>query len=711
MIRFISPENKIYLAQGTVKRSRSVNGSLTLTGEIFDGDDVLTKLDKGWSLMFDGDKYVVTYDKISDSETSVEFDAIHDFFWYMTKHSFYEEWNGSHTFTDYLTAIFKGTEYSYSNSATVSAFEKENWGMKNKLELFNDIIDAAEVEFKVVGKIVYIQPQIGTDLSTIVRKGFNLSDLVQETSMADFATYGRGFGAFVDSEDESKGRLEVEYESPLAKTYGRLEADPIADERYTIKENLLAKVKETVDDSISVSIGLSLYDLQTIGYPYAMANIGDSIMAIDEKLNFKQKIRIISIDDEFDAKGNRIEYSVTCGNLSLGEQHQQANSSISNTLNNIANGKATVPDQWLSSLVTIATSALTSTFTQLSFTKDGIVATNKNDANQLVLLSSAGLGVSTDGGKTFRTAITGAGIVADTISAGTLNGMILNGATINSFGASYNMQILDGGISVTRIKGDRPGQIVFLGATVDANSGYANGFALTQKPGEFLSLNSGNSSNGRSVAVFQIDSSSTSDNPIYRIYGTHIGTMTLKSQDDAWIMPGDGHGLMVAPGGTGKFSVNSTDTVVWNNFAVYNGSKNAAVVTRDGVRLLYAYETAESYFGDIGEAEIKDTELKIEFDPLFLDTVNTDKPYHVFVSSYSAAHVWVSERGSDYFIVHSDKPTKFSWEAKIKRRRFEDARLNKSNIDYETVQKAEEGTLKPEEKGVGDTNEQFETNS
>ena len=90
-----------------------------------------------------------------------------------------------------------------------------------------------------------------------------------------------------------------------------------------------------------------------------------------------------------------------------------------------------------------------------------------------------------------------------------------------------------------------------------------------------------------------------------------------------------------------------------------------------------AYETAEYYFGDIGKAKTdKNGQVLIQLDPLFLETVNTSIPYHVFVSPYGNANVWVEQMDQNSFLVKSSKPfIEFSWEIKAKRKGYEDDRL------------------------------------
>ncbi|AAK27911.2 hypothetical protein [Lactobacillus johnsonii] len=124
-------------------------------------------------------------------------------------------------------------------------------------------------------------------------------------------------------------------------------------------------------------------------------------------------------------------------------------------------------------------------------------------------------------------------------------------------------------------------------------------------------------------------------------------------------------------------SLNDRSTVTISGSLAVLGSKNAAVRTSQGLRAINAYETAEYYFGDIGRAKTNSNgAVCIYMDPLFLETVNTGVPYHIFLTSYSEARIWVSEMYPSYFVIRSDKPNAdFVWEIKAKRKGYENDRL------------------------------------
>lgn len=322
MITFLDEKDVEHGALATIKVTNAVNGERSLTGEIESGDYVLSNIERGWRLRFEDEFYVVTYAKpIDDGKTThVTFDAVHQFFWDFDKSSVHEQLNdGSHTFLTYLDFIFTGSDYTYTIDPLlkVYAFEKQSFGYKSRLKLFNDVITSSGVEFQVNGKVVRILEKTGTDLSTVVRKNFNMNELGIEKNIGDFVTYQKGFGAWIDENDHSKGRLVTEYTSPLASVYGKLEAEPLVDERYTQADNMIAALKANVDNSYSISVRLDMEDLTRAGYDYTQPRAGDNIMAINETLGFKEKIRIVSFTSEYDVSGQLVKHEVTCNDIGV----------------------------------------------------------------------------------------------------------------------------------------------------------------------------------------------------------------------------------------------------------------------------------------------------------------------------------------------------------------------------------------------------------
>ena len=315
MINFIDEYGKQHAAIVECQKTKGVNGEKSLSGTIYTNDEILEGIGRGWRLQFEEENYCLTYVNPIDegNRIVVEFDAVHEFFFDLRKSVIYSEMNGSNTANAYLQFIFNGSGYEYRLEVTIPSFEKESFGMKNRLDLFKDFISSTGVEFSVNGKIVRILERVGTNLSTIVKKGFNLNELRIERDPGSFITYLRGYGAFFDPDDESKGRLIVEYLSPLAELYGKLEGDPIVDERYKVESNFIDRLKNDVESSYGISVDIDMEDLTKAGYKYDQPHEGDYIMAINKDLEFEQKIRIMSYTTSYDTEGNIIDHDVSCG--------------------------------------------------------------------------------------------------------------------------------------------------------------------------------------------------------------------------------------------------------------------------------------------------------------------------------------------------------------------------------------------------------------
>ncbi|HGN8094321.1 TPA: phage tail protein [Streptococcus pyogenes] len=355
MITFLDHRDIEYGAISVIRHTNAVNGERSVSGEIYTNSDVLNNIDRGWRLRFEDEYYVVIYAKPVDvgQKTQVSFDAIHQFFWDFSKSSIYESLgDGSHTIDTYLETVFKGSGYRYKLEVGVNAFRKQSFNYKSRLDLFNEIIKATGLEFSVSGKVVRLLKNIGTDLSTVVRKNFNMNDLTIEKNIDSFITYQKGFGAWTDPEDHSKGRLEAEYESPLAKEYGRLEGAPLTDERFTVADNLKEALKSNVENSYKISVKIDMEDLMRAGYRCERPVAGDYIMAINETLGFQERIRIVSFTSYYDATGALVKHEVTCNDIGSVKKQSVGSLSINSRINQI--------DADIASAIEVATQALVS---------------------------------------------------------------------------------------------------------------------------------------------------------------------------------------------------------------------------------------------------------------------------------------------------------------------------------------------------------------
>ena len=354
MITFYDEKGNGYGAQVELTTKNAVNGERSISGTIISNEQVLSKLDRGWSFTFEGELYKIIYAKPKDEgrNISLSFDAVHQFFYDFEHSNCYQEFNGSNRFNVYIEAIFRNSGYQYRIEAEAKAIRKENFGNASRLKMFKEIIKDAGLEFSVTGKVVRILKKVGSDLSTVVRKNFNMNELTIEKNIGNFITYKKGLGAWKDEKDHDMGRYTSEYESPLARIYGRIEGEPVTDERYKETGKLFERLKHEVDNSYSISVQLDMEDLTQAGYKYTQPRAGDYIMAINETISFREKIRIVSYESSYDVTGQLINHKVTCNDIGT---VQKAITSEGSIMRSVSESK-----QYAEGALEVATQALIS---------------------------------------------------------------------------------------------------------------------------------------------------------------------------------------------------------------------------------------------------------------------------------------------------------------------------------------------------------------
>ena len=269
---------------------------------------------------------------------------------------------------------------------------------------------------------------------------------------------------------------------------------------------------------------------------------------------------------------------------------------------------------------------------------------------------------------------------ADKITAGTLNAANVNVINLNAnsliagtiSGTNLSMNLGTGAVKFT--KGYISGNNSKIRFDLDnsylhsLNSG-GSGFKISDGQLSFFDGLLGSTPQYLGAIMLDVFSSGSSGIKVYGSKGASIQGGGNAITVGYSLFGNDKIGISGNTGVTGNLSV-------MGNLSV-RGSKNAVHVTRDGTRATPAYETAESYLGDIGRSYTReDCEIWVEIDELFSDTVNTDIAYEVFLQAYDDARFWVSDFRSDKFLVKSDKPmARFAWELKAKRRGYENERL------------------------------------
>ena len=108
-----------------------------------------------------------------------------------------------------------------------------------------------------------------------------------------------------------------------------------------------------------------------------------------------------------------------------------------------------------------------------------------------------------------------------------------------------------------------------------------------------------------------------------------------------------------------------------------SGSKNRLVQTEHyGNRLMNAVESANAVFEDFGSSETNEKgEAFIKFDEVFMETVNTEYEYQVFLQDYVGKSVQLVEKEKDGFMVFGNPNSKFDWRICARQKGYEEKRM------------------------------------
>lgn len=197
---------------------------------------------------------------------------------------------------------------------------------------------------------------------------------------------------------------------------------------------------------------------------------------------------------------------------------------------------------------------------------------------------------------------------------------------------------------------------------------------------------------GRSAAGYAGGFSSENDH-LDLFLGGAIGRINASEQNDSQLYLSSNADVVVRldndGGGNHAFRIkNSGGSDVFivdeagNTWA--SGSKSAMVETAThGPRLLYAVESTEVWFEDLGSASLVDGEATVTFDPIFAETVNLKVDYHVFVTPLSQEPVllFVTAKTAAGFTVRGatldgeSAQCSFDYRVVARRLGYEDVRL------------------------------------
>lgn len=431
-------ENEEYVMQMSYLIEEELNGNCIFSANIPPNRPnllFLSKLSEMWTLVDDNaTEYKVVYLKKQGEGNTLTADikAVPKFYDDFDSGRVYEEYNQSFTANACFATIFNGSGYFYQLNGSYSSLQWEGFGGgSTRLEMFKDALNRYGAEFKVLGQVVHIDQRIGSDLNVMYRHRLNASNIVQETDASGFWTYVKGYGDFTDEDGWQSAKLIREYTSPLASIpgIGKRHAPPLKDGRIKLTETMDSKLKSIADESLKISVTANIHDLTKQKYPIAQSGLGDRVFLIDERIGLNAEVRVVNRNVLRDWRGNILDIQLTFGSQDITKRYQSNLNNAAKTINDLMSGQEKLPLNAMAAEVANVTNMILNVTSEIDITSKGLIAIDKTNPNYVVILNSAGLGVSTDGGTSFKNAITGRGIVAERILAGEIKGSTLRTGT------------------------------------------------------------------------------------------------------------------------------------------------------------------------------------------------------------------------------------------------------------------------------------------
>lgn len=432
-------QGKEYFLQGVINHEQELNGDERIDIEIEYTDinsEFLSKQDdlKMWIILFEGKEYRIISSKQTGfgNKYQISVTAVLYMLDWLNTSRIYQRIDESLTVTEAFNIVFDDTPFTYSTveSAPSNRFEGIGEG-ETRLEIFKTFIERYGYEFLIVGNVVYLYNQIGNDANFEYRYKVNTQDISKEVDASEMWTHAKGYGNYSDDDENTdvidKAKLKREYTSPLEKVIGmRREAPPIRDGRITNQSTMDANLKKTVDESMQISFTADIYDMSQQGYDYQHAVLGDRVFLVDERIGLDTEIRVVKISRDISDTGQIINLEITFGSGNMADQYGSNLSTAAKDIADLIQGRKSLPFQALDIISKSMVTKIQNTTSEIIYDTNGQHFMDKKNNNNIMTMNSSGLLLSTDGGRTAKTAITAEGIVANTITTGTLNANLVS---------------------------------------------------------------------------------------------------------------------------------------------------------------------------------------------------------------------------------------------------------------------------------------------
>lgn len=451
-------KNNEYFLEGVVSHDQELNGDERIDIDIHytnNNSEFLSQHDdlKMWTIVFENKEYVIISSKMSGkgSKYMISVTGILYVLDWLNSNRVYQRIDASLTTTEAFDIVFENSPFTYIlvDSATSERFEGLGDG-ETKLEVFKTLIDRYGYEMNIVGNVVYLQSLVGNDTNFEYRYKVNASNITKETNAADLWTYVKGYADYDDNEEdvESKAKIKRDYVSPLESIIGsRRHAPPVKDGRVKYNSVLDKKMKEVVDNSVQISFSADINDMSQHGYDYQHAVVGDRVFLVDERIGLNTEIRVVQISRTINANDELRSMEITFGTQPLSESYSANFNNAVSSINDLLSGRKSLPFSALDIVSRSMVSKIQATTSEIVYDSNGQHFIDKRNNNNIMTMNSSGLLLSTDGGRTAKTAITAEGITADAITSGSITANYVRGGTFYGDNMTLENSLIISGVN------------------------------------------------------------------------------------------------------------------------------------------------------------------------------------------------------------------------------------------------------------------------
>ena len=528
-------------------------------------------------------------------------------------------------------------------------------------------------------------------LGAFASRELNLTEINFKGKSTDFFTrlyaYGKDGLSFADIND---GKPYVEYHGYTDKVICAYWQD----ERYTIKDNLLAAAQAAVKTGGSPdrSYECTVYDLAATNpemYSWQDFSLFSVVRLIDDIKNIALDYQVV----EYWRYPNYPEKNV----VTLSSTAPKIQTTVKNIKAEIENPNSSFRQNMQALIDNMAASIAGYDGGNMLITQNtdgkpnGIKIMDTEDeatAQKILWLNLNGITYSHNGANGPYDTVWSFeqnGFVADWIVAGTMLANVIKGGTL-TLGGSGNG---NGVCQVLDASGNEIATLNSSGVNIKKGSMIINASGTGQKAVEIMyDTNHTEYINNKTRMFMEQDGFIARYSGTYGVIQTKVDGVgirlrtlggTIDSPDYS-----QGTEVMSANIVSGEKSyVAIRGTLSITGDLTVTGQKNRSVWTESyGRRLINAYETATPYFGDIGTTTIgADGTAQVEIDPIFAETVSLDD-YVVFLQAEGPGEAYISKKDSAFFEISGTPGLAVAYEIKAKQKGFENVRLEEY---HETV--------------------------